>query len=212
MFSLPTLPYPLEEGIPPTISAKQLDLHYNKHHNTYVTKLNGFVSADDSLKGKSLEEIVSLSAADPSKKGIFNNAAQHFNHSFYWSCLKPNGSKIPAELEVCIGICPWFRPQSLQAKIKEAFGSVDDFKKKFLESGTTNFGSGWTWLCQNKDGKLEIVNTSNAGVPFTDGYNVLLTCDVWEHAYYVDYLNKRDAYIEAFWNIVNWDFVASNLK
>lgn len=106
MFSLPTLPYPLEEGIPPTISAKQLDLHYNKHHNTYVTKLNGFVSADDSLKGKSLEEIVSLSAADPSKKGIFNNAAQHFNHSFYWSCLKPNGSKIPAELEVCTGICP----------------------------------------------------------------------------------------------------------
>ena len=179
------------------ISAKQLDLHYNKHHNAYVVKLNGFCDADPSLKNKSLEEIIQISAADAAKKGVFNNAAQHFNHSFYWNCLKPNGSAMPPALE---------------AKISQTFGSVEDFQKKFAESAMGNFGSGWTWLCQAADGSLEIVNTSNAAVPITDGYTPLLTCDVWEHAYYVDYLNRRDSYLESFWKIVNWDFVTSNLK
>eukprot|EP00668_Euglena_longa_P047954 GGOE01064981.1.p2 GENE.GGOE01064981.1~~GGOE01064981.1.p2 ORF type:complete len:226 (+),score=70.68 GGOE01064981.1:57-680(+) len=194
---LPQLPYPVEEGIPPSISPKQLDLHYNKHHNTYVTKLNGLCDADPSLKDKSVVEIIKLSANDASKKGLFNNAAQHYNHTFYWSCLKPHGSPIPANLE---------------AKLNETFGSVEEFKKKFQESGLANFGSGWTWLCQNAAGKLEIVNTSNAAVPITEGKTPLLTCDVWEHAYYVDFLNRRDSYIDAFWSIVNWENVANNLQ
>eukprot|EP00668_Euglena_longa_P018947 GGOE01023610.1.p2 GENE.GGOE01023610.1~~GGOE01023610.1.p2 ORF type:complete len:227 (+),score=82.84 GGOE01023610.1:56-682(+) len=194
---LPQLPYPVEEGIPPSISPKQLDLHYNKHHNTYVTKLNGLCDADPSLKDKSVVEIIKLSANDASKKGLFNNAAQHYNHSFYWSCLKPNGSAIPAKLE---------------SKIAAQFGSLAEFKKKFAESGMNNFGSGWTWLVQTSNGSLEIVNTSNAAVPLTEGKTPVLTCDVWEHAYYVDFLNRRDTYLESFWAIVNWDFVAGNVK
>jgi len=196
--SLPKLPYPVEQGIPPVISAKQLDLHYNKHHNAYVTKLNGFCAADAKLKSSSLEEIIKATANDASKKPVFNNAAQHFNHSFYWSCLKPNGSAVPTKLENAL---------------KASFGSVADFKTKFEASALGNFGSGWTWLVQKQDGKLDIVNTSNAGVPITEpGLTPLLTCDVWEHAYYVDFLNRRDSYLQSFWTIVNWDFVASQLK
>lgn len=195
--ALPTLSYPVEGGIPPVISGKQLDLHYNKHHNAYITKLNGFCASDAKLKSSSLEDIVKATASDPAKKAVFNNAAQHYNHSFYWSCLKPNGSNIPA---------------SLEAALKSNFGSVDEFKAKFEASALGNFGSGWTWLVQKPDGKLDIVNTSNAAVPITDGLRPLLTVDVWEHAYYVDFLNRRDSYLQSFWKIVNWDFVASNLK
>eukprot|EP00996_Jenningsia_fusiforme_P003841 NODE_4642_length_781_cov_219.221311_g4298_i0.p2 GENE.NODE_4642_length_781_cov_219.221311_g4298_i0~~NODE_4642_length_781_cov_219.221311_g4298_i0.p2 ORF type:complete len:223 (+),score=70.70 NODE_4642_length_781_cov_219.221311_g4298_i0:51-671(+) len=195
--SLPTLPYPVEGGIPPVISAKQLDLHYNKHHNAYIVKLNGFVEADSSLKGKSLEEIIAMSAADPAKKVVFNNAAQHYNHSFYWNCLKPHGSAMPEKLE---------------AALIASFGSVDEFKSQFAASAVANFGSGWTWLVQTADKKLQIVNTSNAAVPTTDGLTPLLTADVWEHAYYVDFLNRRDSYLESFWQIVNWEFVASGMQ
>jgi Fe-Mn family superoxide dismutase len=195
--ALPALPYAVEGGIPPVISAKQLDLHYNKHHNAYVVKLNGFVANDASLKDLSLEAIIKQAAKDPAKKGIFNNAAQHYNHSFYWKCLKPNGSAIPAKLE---------------AKLAAQFGSVAEFKKKFAESALNNFGSGWTWVVQNADGSLEITNTSNAAVPITEGKAPVLTCDVWEHAYYVDFLNRRDSYLESFWAIVDWEFVSGNVK
>lgn len=195
--SLPKLPYPVEQGIPPVISPKQLDLHYNKHHNAYVTKLNGFCASDEGLKKQSLEQIIKSTVSDGAKKAVFNNAAQHYNHSFYWACLKPQGSAVPAKVETAL---------------KANFGSVADFKAKFEASALGNFGSGWTWLVQKKDGKLDIVNTSNAAVPITDGLTPLLTVDVWEHAYYVDFLNRRDSYLQSFWTIVNWDFVAQNLK
>eukprot|EP00993_Chasmostoma_nieuportense_P004115 NODE_4798_length_739_cov_26.839869_g4636_i0.p1 GENE.NODE_4798_length_739_cov_26.839869_g4636_i0~~NODE_4798_length_739_cov_26.839869_g4636_i0.p1 ORF type:complete len:225 (+),score=67.31 NODE_4798_length_739_cov_26.839869_g4636_i0:58-675(+) len=194
--SLPKLPFPVEQGIPPVISAKQLDLHFNKHHNTYVVKLNGLTAEPSPLAGRSLEEIIMLTHTDPAQRAIFNNAAQHYNHSFYWSCLTPNGKPMP---------------QSLLTKLEETFGSLDAFKEQFTQSALANFGSGWTWLVKDESNVLAIRNTSNAEVPLTDGCVPLLTCDVWEHAYYVDYLNQRDAYLKAFWNIVDWEAVGSRL-
>eukprot|EP00992_Anisonema_acinus_P011292 TRINITY_DN7294_c0_g1_i1.p1 TRINITY_DN7294_c0_g1~~TRINITY_DN7294_c0_g1_i1.p1 ORF type:complete len:197 (+),score=47.01 TRINITY_DN7294_c0_g1_i1:55-645(+) len=196
MHSLPTLKFPVEGGIPPAISPKQLDLHYNKHHNTYVNNLNNLVGADSSLKEKSVEDLIFLARDDPQKKGLFNNAAQHFNHSFYWNCLTPNGSPMP---------------DSLKEALCKSFGSVETFQAEFTKSALGNFGSGWTWLAL-QDGKLVIVNTSNAEVALVQGgIKPVLTCDVWEHAYYVDFFNRRDSYLEAFFKIVDWQAVAANL-
>nr|VFK62982.1 MAG: superoxide dismutase, Fe-Mn family [Candidatus Kentron sp. TUN] len=188
---LPQLPY-AKTALAPHISEEILDFHYGKHHQTYVTNLNNLIKGTE-FEGMSLEDIIKKSSA-----GIFNNSAQVWNHSFYWKCLGPNGGGAPTG--------------ALADAINSAFDSFDNFKEKFTNSAVTNFGSGWTWLVKDNQGKLEIVNTSNAGTPMTEGKVALLTCDVWEHAYYIDYRNARPKYLEAFWNLVNWDFVASNLS
>jgi len=188
--TLPDLPYP-ENALEPHISAETLQFHYKKHHATYVDKLNGLIPGTE-FESASLEDIIKKASG-----GIFNNGAQVWNHTFYWNCLSPNGGGAPSG--------------DLASAIDQAFGSFDDFKARFSESAVNNFGSGWTWLVENADGALEIVNTSNAANPMTDGKQPLLTCDVWEHAYYVDYRNARPKYVEAFWDLVNWDFVAQNL-
>jgi Fe-Mn family superoxide dismutase len=190
-FELPNLPY-AKEALAPHISSETLDFHHGKHHNTYVTNLNNLVPGTE-FEGKSLEEIICSAPAG----GIFNNAAQIWNHTFYWNSLSPNGGGNP--------------DGALAEAINRDFGSIDTFKEKFSASAATNFGSGWTWLVKNSDGKLEIVNTSNAGCPLTSGLTPLITCDVWEHAYYIDYRNARPKYLEAFWNLVNWEFAAANM-
>lgn len=187
---LPALPYNME-ALEPTISKETLEYHYGKHHQAYVTNLNKLIVGTE-FENMSLEDII-LKASG----GIFNNAAQIFNHTFYWNCLSPNGGKEPQG--------------KLAEAINEAFGSFADFKGKFTQTAVGTFGSGWAWLVKNQDGKLEILSTSNAGNPMTDGKKPLLTCDVWEHAYYIDYRNARASYVEKFWNLVNWDFVAANL-
>ena len=187
---LPALPYAMD-ALAPHISAETLEFHYGKHHQTYVTKLNGLIPGTE-FENMSLEDIVGKSSG-----GVFNNAAQVWNHSFYWNCLSPNGGSEPGG--------------ALLDAINKAFGSFADFKEKFSKSAITNFGSGWTWLVKNNSGELEIINTSNAGTVLNNNNTVLLTCDVWEHAYYVDYRNARPAYVNAFWNLVNWDFVSGNL-
>nr|VFK12731.1 MAG: superoxide dismutase, Fe-Mn family [Candidatus Kentron sp. LPFa]VFK29226.1 MAG: superoxide dismutase, Fe-Mn family [Candidatus Kentron sp. LPFa] len=188
---LPQLPY-AKGALAPHISEETLEFHYGKHHQTYVTNLNNLIKGTE-FEGMSLEDIIKKSSA-----GIFNNSAQVWNHSFYWKCLDPKGGGAPTG--------------ALLAAIDSAFGSFDNFKEKFTNSAVTNFGSGWTWLVKNDQGKLELLNTSNAGTPMTEGKIALLTCDVWEHAYYIDYRNARPKYVEAFWNLVNWNFVASNLS
>ncbi|KJG13054.1 superoxide dismutase [Photobacterium iliopiscarium] len=192
-FELPALPYAIN-ALEPHISQETLEYHYGKHHNTYVVKLNGLVEGTD-LAEKSLEEIVQTSTG-----GVFNNAAQVWNHTFYWHCLSPNGGGEPTG--------------ELADAIVKAFGSFAEFKAKFTDSAINNFGSGWTWLVKTEDGALEIVNTSNAGCPIAEeGLKMtpLLTVDVWEHAYYIDYRNMRPSYMDAFWALVNWDFAAKNL-
>lgn len=187
---LPELPFAMD-ALQPHISKETLEYHYGKHHNAYVTNLNNLIPGTE-FEDMSLEDIVKKAPAG----GIFNNAAQVWNHSFYWNCLSPNGGGEP------IG--------KLLEAINKAFGLFDEFKDKFTKSAVTNFGSGWTWLVNGENG-LEIINTSNAGTALTSGKTVLLTCDVWEHAYYVDYRNARPQYVEAFWNLINWDFVEGNL-
>ncbi len=187
---LPDLPYP-KNALEPTISQETLEFHHDKHHQTYVTNLNNLVPGTE-FENASLEDIVMKSAG-----GIFNNAAQVWNHTFYWNCLSPNGGGAPSG--------------DLAAAIEKAFGSFEEFKKAFSTSAATNFGSGWTWLVKNSDGSVEIVNTSNAGNPLTNGKTPLLTIDVWEHAYYIDFRNARPKYLEEIWKLVNWDFVATNL-
>lgn len=188
---LPALPY-AQDALEPHISKETLEFHYGKHHNTYVVKLNGLIDGTPDAD-KSLEEIVQNSSG-----GVFNNAAQIWNHTFYWHCLSPNGGGEPAG--------------AVADAINGAFGSLAEFKSKFTDSAVNNFGSGWTWLVKNADGSLAIVNTSNAATPLTDeGVTPLLTVDVWEHAYYIDYRNARPNYMEAFWNLVNWEFVAANM-
>ncbi|PSU95257.1 superoxide dismutase [Fe] [Photobacterium kishitanii] len=192
-FELPALPYAIN-ALEPHISQETLEYHYGKHHNTYVVKLNGLVEGTD-LAEKSLEEIVQTSTG-----GVFNNAAQVWNHTFYWHCLSPNGGGEPTG--------------ELADAIVKAFGSFAEFKVKFTDSAINNFGSGWTWLVKTEDGSLEIINTSNAGCPIAEeGLKMtpLLTVDVWEHAYYIDYRNVRPDYMAAFWALVNWDFAAKNL-
>ncbi|WP_196138240.1 Fe-Mn family superoxide dismutase [Aliikangiella sp. G2MR2-5] len=189
-FELPALPY-AKDALAPTISEETIDFHYGKHHNTYVVNLNNLV-ADTDYASMSLEEIIKKSDG-----GIFNNAAQIWNHTFYWNCLTPNSTSPSA---------------SLEEAINTAFGSMEELKQKFTTAAATNFGSGWTWLVKNAEGNLEIVNTSNAGCPLTEDYTPLLTIDVWEHAYYIDYRNARPKYLESIWEIINWDFVSENFS
>ncbi|GKX49760.1 superoxide dismutase [Fe] [Budvicia aquatica] len=189
-FELPALPY-AKDGLEPHISAETLEYHYGKHHNTYVVNLNNLVKGTE-FEGKSLEEIILKSSG-----GIFNNAAQVWNHTFYWNCLAPNAGGEPTG--------------AVADAIVKHFGSFAAFKEQLTDSAIKNFGSGWTWLVKKADGKLAIVNTSNAANPMTDGDKPLLTVDVWEHAYYIDYRNARPKYLENFWALVNWEFVAKNL-
>jgi|TARA_X000000950_G_scaffold32222_1_gene34770 Fe-Mn family superoxide dismutase len=188
---LPALPYAMD-ALAPHISAETLEFHYGKHHQTYVTKLNGLIPGTE-FENMSLEDIVGKSSG-----GVFNNAAQVWNHTFYWNCLSPNGGGAPND--------------KLASVLQGSFGSVDAFKEQFTNSAVNNFGSGWTWLVQNSDGKLALENTSNAATPLTGASTPLLTCDVWEHAYYIDYRNARPKYLDAFWNLVNWDFVTDNMS
>jgi Fe-Mn family superoxide dismutase len=187
---LPALPY-ARDALAPHISAETIDFHYGKHHQTYVTNLNNQIAGTD-FEGKDLESIIRSSTG-----GMFNNAAQVWNHTFYWNCLAPNAGGQPTG--------------KLLDAINSAFGSFDAFKEKFTQTALTTFGSGWAWLVQRPDGSLALVSTSNAATPLTGEDRALLTCDVWEHAYYVDYRNARAKYVEAFWNLVNWDFVAKQM-
>jgi Fe-Mn family superoxide dismutase len=189
-FELPALPYE-KNALEPHISAETLEYHYGKHHATYVTKLNGLVDGTD-MASKSLEEIVKNSEG-----GVFNNAAQIWNHSFYWDSLSPNGGGEPTG--------------ALADAINAKWGSFSDFKVALNDKAVNNFGSSWTWLVKTADGSLDIVNTSNAATPLTDSsLTPLLTVDLWEHAYYIDYRNLRPKYLEGFWALVNWDFAAAN--
>jgi len=187
---LPDLPF-AKDALAPHISAETLDYHHGKHHQAYVTNLNNMIAGTDQ-EGADLESIIKSSSG-----GVFNNAAQIWNHSFYWNCLSPNGGGEPTG--------------KVADAINAAFGSFEEFKTQFSQTAITTFGSGWAWLVQNADGSLALVSTSNAQTPLTGDAKPLLTCDVWEHAYYVDYRNARPAYVEAFWNLVNWDFVAANM-
>lgn len=188
--TLPELPYH-RTALEPHISAETLDFHHGKHHQTYVTKLNGLIERTEFAES-SLDDIIAKAAPGP----MFNNAAQVWNHTFYWNSLAPNGGGAPSG--------------ALADAINAKFGSFDAFKEKFSDMAANNFGSGWTWLVKTADGGVDIVNTSNAGNPMTDGHTPLLTCDVWEHAYYIDYRNARPKYLEAFWNLANWEFAGAN--
>lgn len=186
-FELPALPY-AKNALEPHISAETLEFHYGKHHQTYVTNLNNLVDGTDDAN-KSLEDIIRSSSG-----GLFNNAAQVWNHTFYWNCLSPNGGGEPSG--------------RLADAINSDFGSFAKFKEAFSKTAITTFGSGWAWLVKKPDGSLELASTSNAQSPLTGSDRPLLTCDVWEHAYYIDYRNARPKYLEAFWHLVNWDFVS----
>ena len=189
-FELPALPYPMD-ALAPKVSEETIDFHYGKHHQAYVNNLNALVAGTD-WETKGLEEIITSSDG-----GIFNNAAQVWNHSFYWNCLSPNGGGEPGG--------------ELAAAIAGGFGGFDNFRDQFTKAAATRFGSGWAWLVRTPQGDLSVLSTANAGNPLTDGATPLLTCDVWEHAYYIDYRNARPTYIDAFWQLVNWDFVRANL-
>lgn len=188
-FELPALPYE-KNALEPHISAETLDYHYGKHHQAYVNKLNELTEGTDDAN-KSLEEIIKSSSG-----GLFNQAAQVWNHTFYWHCLAPNGGGEPTG--------------ALAEAIDAKFGSFAKFKETFNANAVANFGSGWTWLIKTADGGVDIVNTSNADTPIAHGQTPLLTIDVWEHAYYIDYRNARPKYLENVWSVLNWDFVAQN--
>ncbi len=195
-FQLPDLPYS-KTALQPHISSNTLDYHHGKHHKKYVDTLNSLIEGTD-LASKNLEEIIKQTANDNSKASIFNNAAQVWNHTFYWNCLSPNGGGKPTG--------------KLLAAIEENFDSYADFAKKFKEAAGSQFGSGWAWLVKDGD-KLEVVKTPNAENPITKGKIPLLTCDVWEHAYYLDYQNARPDYVNTFLEeLVNWEFVAENFE
>jgi len=190
MIQLPALPF-AKDALAPLISAETLEYHYGKHHQAYVDNLNKFIPGTK-FENLSLEEIVRSSDGK-----IFNNAAQVWNHSFYWNCLAPNAGGTPAG--------------ALLQRIEKAFGSFEQFQKQFTETAVGLFGSGWAWLVSTPQGTLELRATSNAGTPLATADKPVLTCDVWEHAYYIDYRNARAKYVEAFWKLVNWGFVAKNL-
>ncbi|MCW8971369.1 MAG: superoxide dismutase [Rhodospirillales bacterium] len=195
-FELPSLPY-AQDALAPHISAETLDFHHGKHHNTYIVNLNNLLGDAAGSSDADLEKVIMDSAGDASKAGVFNNAAQIWNHTFYWNCMKPNGGGKPTG--------------DLAAKIDAAFGSYDKFKEEFKNACVTQFGSGWGWLVV-ENGALKITKTPNADTPMAHGQTALLTCDVWEHAYYIDFRNRRPDYVETFLNyLVNWDFVAKNL-
>ena len=189
-YALPELPYALD-ALAPHISKQTLEFHYGKHHKGYVDKLNAAVAGTDQEK-LSLEELILKSDG-----GVFNNAAQVWNHTFYWNGMKPNGGGEPTG--------------AAATAINDSFGSFAEFKEEFNKSASTLFGSGWTWLVKGTGGKLEIRNGANAANPLTDDLKPLLTCDVWEHAYYLDYQNARPKYLESWWKLVNWNFVEQNL-
>lgn len=187
---LPELPY-AGDALAPHISAETIDYHYGKHHQTYVNNLNNLIPGTE-YENSPLEDIIRKASG-----GIYNNAAQIWNHTMYWNCLSPGGGGEPTK--------------ELAEAISKAFDSFDNFKDQFTRAAATLFGSGWAWLVKNADGSLAIETTGNAGNPMQEGKTPLLVCDVWEHAYYIDYRNARPKYIEAFWNLVNWDYVAGNL-
>lgn len=190
MFTLPELPW-AKNALEPHISEETINYHYGKHHNGYVTKLNNALP-DSPYANASLEEIIQKADG-----GMFNNAAQVWNHTFYWNSLSPNGGGAPTG--------------AIAEAINQKWGSFEDFQTAFSDAAKGNFGSGWTWLVKTADGGLEIVNTDDAGCPLTANQKPILTLDVWEHAYYIDYRNARPDYINAFWQLVNWDFANQNL-
>ncbi len=189
-FTLPELPFP-KDSMKSVISEETFDYHYGKHHAAYVNNLNNLIQGTQ-FENLSLEEIIKSSQG-----GIFNNSAQVWNHTFFWNSMSPNGGGAP------VG--------TVAEEINKYFGSFEEFKAKFSQSAATLFGAGWTWLVKNPDSSLEIIQTSNAGTPLTTDKKPLLTLDVWEHAYYIDYRNLRPKFIEKFWDIVNWDNVMKNL-
>jgi superoxide dismutase, Fe-Mn family len=192
--TLPALPFS-NDALAPHISAETLGYHHGKHHNAYVTKLNELIAGTD-YADLGLIETINKSKKE-GKAGIFNTSAQHFNHSFYWNCLAPNAGGAPTG--------------KVADAINASFGSFEAFQKEFTNAAATHFGSGWAWLVKDADGKLAITGTHDADSPVAHGQTPLLTCDVWEHAYYVDYRNARGTYIDAFWKLVNWDFVSKNM-
>ncbi|KTC64762.1 superoxide dismutase, iron (plasmid) [Legionella adelaidensis] len=189
-FTLPKLPYD-KSALAPHISEETLEYHYGKHHQAYVNNLNKLI-VDTKFADMSLEEIIKESSG-----GIFNNAAQVWNHTFYWHCMDPKGGNEPTG--------------KVADAINKAFGSFEKFKEQFNQTAISTFGSGWAWLVKDNNDQLKIISTSNAGTPMTENLRALLTCDVWEHAYYIDYRNARPEYVNAFWNVVNWDFVSENM-
>ncbi len=193
-FVLPALPYPMN-ALEPHISKETLEFHHGKHHKTYVDNLNKFISSDQALTDKNLEEVIMAAPVGP----VFNNAAQVWNHSFYWNCMAPNGGGRPTG--------------SLADAINASFGSFDAFKEKFSAAASGHFGSGWAWLVKDKDGKLSIQQTHDGSTPMREKLGKpILTCDVWEHAYYIDYRNARAKYVDAWWNVVNWEFASNNFS
>lgn len=194
-FELPPLPY-APDALAPYMSAQTLGFHHGKHHQTYVTNLNGLIK-ETPLADRTLEDIVRATAGDNGKIGVFNNAAQVWNHTFFWNSMKPQGGGAPQG--------------ELAERIKTDFGSLEAFKEEFKKTALAQFGSGWAWLVL-ENGKLKVVKTANAATPLTENAKPLLTCDVWEHAYYLDYQNRRGDMVGAFLdNLVNWDFAAKNL-
>ena len=197
-FTLPALPYAPDALASRGMAQETLELHHGKHHQAYVTALNGLVEKNDALRNKSLEELLTLAQADKALTPVFNNAGQHWNHSFFWPCLSPSGGAMPGALE---------------KKIVADFGSVAKFKEAFKEAAVGEFGSGWAWLILARDGRLKVTKTSNASNPLATGEGkALLTLDVWEHAYYVDYRNLRPKFVENFLNkLANYEFAQSQL-
>ncbi len=196
-FTLPALPY-AKDALSPHISPDTLEFHHGKHHQAYVTKLNELIAGTE-LENKTLEEIILATAGKADKAPIFNNAAQVWNHTFYWHSMKPAGGGAPTG--------------AIAQRITKDFGSVEAFTEAFKNAGATQFGSGWAWLVVDANGKLEVVKTPNAEVPFTSGKTPLLTMDVWEHAYYLDYQNRRPDYMQTFLaSLVNWEFANTNLE
>ena len=192
-FELPKLDYS-NDSLAPIMSEETLDLHHGKHHQTYITNLNNFIK-DTEMSSMSLEDIILKSSKDKNKIGIFNNASQHWNHNLFWKCMKPNGGGL--------------MPARLEKKIVEDFGSLDQFKKEFIQAGITQFGSGWCWLSL-KDEKLIVTKTANAANPLIEDMKPILGCDVWEHSYYIDYRNKRPDYLNNFFDkLINWEYVDS---
>ena len=188
---LPALPYD-RTALEPHISGETIDFHYGKHHKAYVDNLNKMIAGTE-FESMPLEDIIRKAQG-----GMYNNAAQVWNHTFYWNCLKPNGGGEPTG--------------KVADAIAKGFGDFAKFKEQFSDTATKTFGSGWAWLVQRPDGSLALVSTPNAATPLTGNDTPLLTCDVWEHAYYIDYRNARPKYVESFWNLVNWDFVAGNMR
>jgi Fe-Mn family superoxide dismutase len=197
-FELPELPFAYD-ALQPYMSSECFEFHHDKHHAAYVTNGNNLLEGSG-FEDKTLEEIIVATSKDAAKIGLFNNAAQHWNHSFFWNCLKPNGGGTSL-------------PAAVQTKIDSDLGGYEKFKADFVDACVTQFGSGWGWLALNSNGNLEIMKTANADTPMAHGKTALLTCDVWEHAYYIDYRNARPKYVEAFIDsMINWDFVSEQLK